>query len=229
LPCKTGVTETVKELFAPLRAWLQSGLTVPLCRFNSLLEYRECVNEKRRVGRKNLTKDNKARLISDRNCFNFLTVVKALESIITGKISKMHLIKRLFQITVLAFVFTLVSPATTVTATSAKRPYSDGILTGIASFYAAKFEGRLTATGEVFKQKLFTAASNLYKLNTWVRVTNLRNGKSVIVRVNDRMHPNMLKLGRVIDLSHTAAKSLEMTGHGLQKVKVERVPVGTRG
>lgn len=140
----------------------------------------------------------------------------------------MHLIKRLLQITVLAVIFTLVSPATTVTATTAKRDYTDGGgLTGIASYYAAKFEGRLTATGEVFKQKLFTAASNLYKLNTWVRVTNLRNGKSVIVRVNDRMHPNMLKLGRVIDLSHTAAKQLGMTGHGLQKVKVEKVPAGT--
>jgi rare lipoprotein A len=138
----------------------------------------------------------------------------------------MYLLKRLFQITFLALVFTLVSPATTVTATAAK-PYNDGILTGIASFYAAKFEGRLTATGEVFRQKFFTAASNLYKLNTWVRVTNLRNGKSVIVRVNDRMHPNMLKLGRVIDLSHTAAKTLGMTGHGLQKVKVEKVPKGT--
>jgi len=74
-----------------------------------------------------------------------------------------------------------------------------------------------------------TAASNLYKLNTWVRVTNLRNGKSVIVRVNDRMHPNMVKIGRVIDLTNSAASYIGLTkGHGLTKVRVEKVPIGTQ-
>jgi rare lipoprotein A len=81
----------------------------------------------------------------------------------------------------------------------------------------------LTATGEIFKNKNLTAACNLFKLNTLVRVTNLRNGTYVIVRINDRMHPNMLKKGRVIDLSQAAAKKLILNTKGIVKVTVEAI------
>lgn len=89
---------------------------------------------------------------------------------------------------------------------------------GIASYYHNKFEGRKTANGEIFTQKGMTAASNTHPLNCWVRVTNSRNKKSVVVRITDRMHP---KNPRLIDLSRTAAAKLGYTGRGLTRVKVE--------
>lgn len=67
------------------------------------------------------------------------------------------------------------------------------VINGIASFYSARLDGTLTATGERYRNKKLTAASNNLPLNTWVLVTNLRNQKSVIVRINDRMHPRMKK------------------------------------
>ncbi len=94
-------------------------------------------------------------------------------------------------------------------------------ITGLASFYSANLDGTRTATGEIFRNKKMTAASNNLKLNTWVRVTNLSNDKTVIVRINDRMHPKMKKKGRVIDLSRAAAKELDFIKKGLTKVKLE--------
>ncbi len=89
---------------------------------------------------------------------------------------------------------------------------------GIASFYANKFHGRKTANGEIFSQKKLTAASNTLPLNTWVKVTNLRNKKSVIVKITDRMHH---RNKRLIDLSREAAHQLGYTSRGLTRVKVE--------
>ena len=89
---------------------------------------------------------------------------------------------------------------------------------GTASFYHNKFEGRKTATGEIFSQKKISAASNRFPLNCWVKVTNLKNKRSIILRVNDRMH-HLNK--RLIDLSRSAAAELNYTGRGLTKVKVE--------
>lgn len=114
------------------------------------------------------------------------------------------------------------------------RPAADSLsgveaisFTGIASFYSSNLDGTKTATGEIFRNSKFTAASNHLKLNTWVRVTNLKNDKTVIVRINDRMHPRMKKKGRVVDLSRIAAKQLDFMKSGLTKVKVEVVPKGT--
>ena len=95
------------------------------------------------------------------------------------------------------------------------------IITGLATYYAQKFEGCLTATGEIFRHSKLTAASNVYALNTWVKVTNLLTGKSIIVRINDRMHPSMTKKGRVLDLSMAAAKQLHIVKRGVAKVKIE--------
>ena len=89
---------------------------------------------------------------------------------------------------------------------------------GIASFYANKFNGRRTANGEIFDQKKLTAASNTLPLNTWVKVTNLRNKKSVIVKITDRMH---WRNKRLIDLSRASAHQIGYTGWGLTRVKVE--------
>jgi rare lipoprotein A len=92
------------------------------------------------------------------------------------------------------------------------------VLYGTASFYANKFEGRQTANGEIFSQKKMTAACNVLPLGTWIKVTNLYNGRSVIVKVNDRLH---YRMKRVVDLSKAAAKKIGYTGGGLTKVKVE--------
>ena len=91
---------------------------------------------------------------------------------------------------------------------------------GQASFYANKFNGRRTANGEIFSQKKLTCACNVLPLGTWIKVTNLRNKKWVIVKVNDRIHPRMK---RIVDLSKAAAEKLGYVSRGLTRVKVELV------
>ena len=89
---------------------------------------------------------------------------------------------------------------------------------GQASFYAGKFEGRRTANGENFSQKKLTCACNVLPLGTWVKITNVKNGRSVIVKINDRIHP---KMKRIVDLSKSAAVKLGYVSTGLARVKVE--------
>ncbi len=90
---------------------------------------------------------------------------------------------------------------------------------GQASFYANKFNGRRTASGEIFSQKKMTCACNVLALGTWIKVTNLRNSKFAILKVNDRLHPSMK---RIVDLSSAAAKSIGFSpATGLTRVKVE--------
>jgi rare lipoprotein A len=99
---------------------------------------------------------------------------------------------------------------------SVKKPVKT--LQGMASFYSNKFNGRKTANGEIFNQQKFTAACNVLPLGTWIRVTNLRNGRQVIVKTNDRLHP---KMKRLVDLSRAAAQKLDFIARGLTRVKVE--------
>jgi rare lipoprotein A len=89
---------------------------------------------------------------------------------------------------------------------------------GTASFYHDKFIGRHTANGEVFSQKKLTAAHNSLPLGTLIRVTNLHNDKSVIVKVNDRLHKYN---PRLVDLSGAAATELGIKPDSLIRVKVE--------
>jgi rare lipoprotein A len=90
--------------------------------------------------------------------------------------------------------------------------------TGTASFYANKFNGRKTASGEIFSNKAMTAANNFLPLGTRVKVTNLKNHKSVIVKINDRLHN---KNKRLIDLTYAAAHKLGFVSQGTCKVKME--------
>ena len=90
--------------------------------------------------------------------------------------------------------------------------------TATASYYADEFNGKKTADGEIFDMNDLTAAHTSYPFNTICRVTNLKNQKSVIVRINDRK-PNTNN--RVIDLSLGAAKEIDMINDGLAEVKVE--------
>jgi rare lipoprotein A len=89
---------------------------------------------------------------------------------------------------------------------------------GVASYYAEKFNGRETANGDHYDSNRLSAACNRVPLGTWLRVTNLRNKRVVIVRVNDRLHP---KNKRIVDLSRLAARNLGYIGNGLTQVKVE--------
>src|SRR6478736_7730542 len=104
-----------------------------------------------------------------------------------------------------------------------KTSSSKNFITGLATYYAKKFEGGVTATGEVFHHSDLTAASNMFALNSWVKVTNILTGKSIIVRINDRMHPKMNNKGRVLDLTLTGAKQLKIVSRGVAKVKIEQV------
>ncbi len=91
---------------------------------------------------------------------------------------------------------------------------------GLASFYADKFEGHITANGEKYSHSKLTASHLTLPFNTKVKVTNLSNNKSVIVRINDR---GPFVKDRIIDLSKSAAEQLGFTKIGLVKVKVEVV------
>lgn len=92
------------------------------------------------------------------------------------------------------------------------------ILYGQASYYANKFHGRKTASGEIFNHDNLTAACNVLPLGTRVKVTNLKNGKSIIVKTNDRLHT---KTRRIIDLTKAGAKKLDFVKRGLTRVKIE--------
>lgn len=89
---------------------------------------------------------------------------------------------------------------------------------GKASYYASKFHGKKTASGEVYRKEMLTAACNLFPLNTWIKITNLANNTSVIARINDRLHA---KNKRVVDLSETAAKKLGYIADGITDVEVK--------
>jgi rare lipoprotein A len=91
---------------------------------------------------------------------------------------------------------------------------------GNASWYGGLFQGKATASGEDYNMYDFTAAHRELPLGTFVKVTNLKNMKSVIVRINDR---GPVTPGRIIDLSFSAARSLEMHQKGLQKVRIDVV------
>jgi len=93
--------------------------------------------------------------------------------------------------------------------------------TGAASFYAEQFHGRKTASGEVFNMNERTCAHRWLPFNTLVKVTNLANGKSVVVRVTDR---GPWKHARIIDLSKQAAKELDMIRAGVARVTIEAAP-----
>ena len=91
-----------------------------------------------------------------------------------------------------------------------------------ASWYGPGFHGRLTANGEIYDQMSFTAAHKSLKFGTLLKITNLRNSKSVVVRINDR---GPYITGRDLDLSKAAALELGMVKRGVAKIKVEEIKI----
>lgn len=94
------------------------------------------------------------------------------------------------------------------------------VLEGTASYYADEFHGRQTSNGETYDMHALTAAHRTLPFNTLLKVTNLGNGRSIVVRVNDR---GPFKEGRIVDLSYEAARRLEMIGPGTALVRLQIV------
>ena len=94
-------------------------------------------------------------------------------------------------------------------------------VTGVASWYGEAFQGRTTASGEVYDMHGLTAAHRELPLGTWVEITNLRNGRFVTLRINDR-GPSIQ--GRVLDVSKAAAQTLGFVGAGTAMVQIRIVP-----
>ena len=97
------------------------------------------------------------------------------------------------------------------------------VMTGISSFYAEDFHGKLTANGEVYDMYGVTAAHKTLPLNTICRVTNLANDKSLILRINDR---GPYIKGRILDCSYGAAKKLDFINSGTANVEIKVIEWG---
>ncbi len=116
----------------------------------------------------------------------------------------------------IAFFLTICTPSY---AKKTSQPQNNvHVLQGNASFYSDTFQGKKTASGEIFDQQALTAAHKTLPFGTMVRVTNTRNGKKVTVRINDR---GPFISGRVIDLSRAAAQQIDMITAGVAPVRVE--------
>ena len=131
------------------------------------------------------------------------------------------------------FILTLFSCISSPRYTSSYSPSSSSsqdksytvkkIIKGVSSWYGQDFHGNLTANGEVYDMYGLTAAHKTMPYNTWVRVTNLDNEKSLILRINDR---GPYAKGRILDCSYGAAKKLGFVEVGTANVKIEVIEWG---
>jgi rare lipoprotein A len=131
-----------------------------------------------------------------------------------------HLISTLLKIRIQALVFLLVLGLFSCRTASSPAGKGEAKLrteTGMASFYANKHNGKKTANGERYQHTKLTAAHKTLPFGTMVKVTNLSNGKTVEVRINDR---GPFVRGRIIDLSRSAAKQIDMIRAGVTRVKI---------
>ena len=98
--------------------------------------------------------------------------------------------------------------------------FSAAVEKGKASYYSSKFEGKKTSSGETFRQDSLTAAHKTLPFGTKVKVTNLRNDSTVVLRINDRLSKNS---GHCIDVTLRAAKKLNFVRDGITSVTVEKL------
>src|ERR1700739_178321 len=117
------------------------------------------------------------------------------------------------------------TPAMSVATTQPAQKKHAKIFRGIASWYGAVFNGRKTASGEIFDMNALTACHPTLPFGSIVRVVNLRNRKSVVVRITDRGDLGSNN-GRIIDLSYAAAQKLQMTQAGLARGSLEGLSTG---
>jgi rare lipoprotein A len=138
-----------------------------------------------------------------------------------------HTRKRTFTTAALAVLVTVAGVAANATATShepadshAPKVTKKWFQIGKASWYGRRFQGHRTASGEAFDLHMLTCAHRTLPIGTLLRVTNLTNRRTIMVRVNDR---GPVESGLIADLSYAAAKSLGFGGQGKTRVKLERV------
>ena len=115
---------------------------------------------------------------------------------------------------------TSTKPGTAPRKARIKKPFQ----VGPASWYGKRFHGRTTASGEPFNMYQLTAAHRTLPMGSWVKVTNLRNHRWILVRVNDR---GPVPQNRIIDLSYTAAQMLDMRAQGIAQVRLDLVNKNT--
>lgn len=120
--------------------------------------------------------------------------------------------KSLTKVALVAAMLALAAPVSTLPAIAATT------INGVASWYGPGFHGRKTASGEIFNTNRMTAAHKTLPFGTQVRVTNVNNGRSVVVIINDR---GPYHGARVIDLSHAAAVQIDMIQAGTASVEIE--------
>ena len=113
---------------------------------------------------------------------------------------------------------TQVTARSTSGHTTKKAKKAPAYQVGTASWYGEYFQGKQTASGEPYDMRDFTAAHPTLPLGTFVKVTNLRNGKAVVVRINDR---GPVVDGRIIDVSFNSARALGFEQRGLQRVRLD--------
>lgn len=134
----------------------------------------------------------------------------------------MKLYNHLIAIALIAFIMLgCTSSNANLRTTPASRSPRGKSWDGIASWYGRKFDGRRTASGEVFDMHQHTAAHRTLPFGTRVRVINLRTGRHTIVRINDR---GPFVRGREIDLSYVAARDIGILEKGLEMVRLEVLP-----
>ena len=117
---------------------------------------------------------------------------------------------------------TTTTKSTTSSSSTSSAVKVGTVTTGQASYYADKFNGNTTASGEKYNKNALTCAHRTYPFGTVLKVTNTTNGKSVQLRVNDR---GPFKAGRIVDVSGAAADKLDMKKAGVVNVKVEVISV----
>ena len=110
------------------------------------------------------------------------------------------------------------APAPTATPAASSQPAAAGVETGLAAVYSDKLQGRKTASGQVYDRNKLTTAHKTLPFGTKVKVTNVKNDKSVVLVVNDR---GPTQAGRVLDISPAAAKSLGFSPKAMAEVRVE--------
>ena len=130
---------------------------------------------------------------------------------------------------VAALILAVVLAGCATTREPARPPASEDLLrpvqTGYASWYGKQHQGRRTTSGEIYDMHQLTAAHPAFPLGTRLVVTNLKNGRSVTVRVNDR-GPTVK--GRIVDLSYAAAQELGAIGDGVVPVRIQAVAASSR-
>jgi rare lipoprotein A len=130
------------------------------------------------------------------------------------------------QVVALVVLVSFALVAGPASAFGPKRYHDGETEKGEASWYGPSFQGKQTADGEIFDKNQLTAAHRHLPFNSVVRVTNLDNGKSVEVRINDR---GPYEDGRIIDVSEAAADILDMKKAGVIRVEIEIIQLGSPG